>query len=392
MEKEEETNSDYQDSKENSYSSNWARALSGQLDDDANEMKEIETKKATTKEKAKVKESVKKRTPKDNGMKALRKWFGDDYSDNTNTSSESDNEEWTLMERTKKNKEKMKHRQKIKDTKVVDTLKKANHIIGLGNISKKNIDHFTKEGKTFSEAKIEAVKEFLKYVLGFTEKDINEMRIAETQIAANDDLVYVAFEEVEDIKDIRRRVIDCSDTETKIRDFIPPQIYERVKYLNKICADMRTSNNLLKTQIRLGAKDVEVFFKEKGSEEPYRKVALQDIVDTKLLPKFDHQIKWTRRNERMPRRSHIVDSRPRPSSKIPHPLSRQSSTSSSSTGLVQDKKRQRTSKDNSKPKDTTEDPLVDMEVQKMEEENEDNQGEEGDFEGIEEYEDEDELL
>ena len=67
----------------------------------------------------------------------------------------------------------------------------------------------------------------------------------------------------DDIKDIRRRIIDCGNNDIRLRDFIPPQIFERVKYLNGVCADMRMKNPILKTQIRLGAKDVEVFLERK---------------------------------------------------------------------------------------------------------------------------------
>ena len=381
------------DSKENSYSSSWARALSGQLNEAAEEMKEIEQKKAIPKDDITDLNKVKK-TKQKAGMKALRRWFGDDSEaeDNSTSSSDSETEGWTTLERQKKkNKEKIKQRLKTKNLKVCNTLNKANHIIGLGNISRRNIDHFMKDGATFSEAKKEAVKEFLNYVLGFSDSDISEMKIGETQLAANDDLIYTAFDNMEDIKDIRRRVIDCGNTDVTIRDFIPPQIYERVKFLNKVCADMRLKNPLLKTQIRLGVKDVEVYLKEKGTEEPYKMAALRDIVDIKELPRFDHEIRWNRRSERMPRKSFNFDSRLRPSSKTPHLLSRQSSSTSSSTGPVQDKKRPRTVKSNSQlvqNTEATEAKVTELETEDMQTEVDGLElGEEADFEGIEEYED-----
>ena len=125
----------------------------------------------------------------------------------------------------------MKKRQKLKEEKKCSTLYKASHIIGMGDIDMKNIKHFMNDGMSYKEPKIAAAREFLGYNLGFSDYVLEEVNITETQLAANDDILYTAFEDLDDIREIRSRVAECGNTDITLRDFIPPQIYERVKYL-----------------------------------------------------------------------------------------------------------------------------------------------------------------
>ena len=54
----------------------------------------------------------------------------------------------------------------------------------------------------------------------------------------------------------------------------------------------------MKTQIRFGRKDLELYTKEKGKYLPYTKVELEDFMDVSKLPTFDHSISWKRHSER----------------------------------------------------------------------------------------------
>ena len=69
---------------------------------------------------------------------------------------------------------------------------------------------------------------------------------------------------------------ECRNEKLVLRNFIPPQLYERYKALSLVCQEMRERNKEMKTQLRFGVKDVEIFTKERGSEEPYKKVPLCD--------------------------------------------------------------------------------------------------------------------
>ena len=70
----------------------------------------------------------------------------------------------------------------------------------------------------------------------------------------------------------------------------------------KMCAEKRLQNKNLKTQMRYGMHDVEIFTKLKRSEEGFRKANLEDFMETAELPAFDHELSWKRRSERFERR------------------------------------------------------------------------------------------
>ena len=58
----------------------------------------------------------------------------------------------------------------------------------------------------------------------------------------------------------------------------------------------------VRTQIRFGKVDLEVFCKEKGSEAAYEKVELDKIMKEESLPDYDLDKKWSVKAERPPRR------------------------------------------------------------------------------------------
>ena len=64
----------------------------------------------------------------------------------------------------------------------------------------------------------------------------------------------------------------------------------------------------MKTQLRFGARDIEILLKKKGAAEPYKKVPYKTITDPDLIPKFDYTLKWKPRNDRMTRRKLVVHS------------------------------------------------------------------------------------
>ena len=85
---------------------------------------------------------------------------------------------------------------------------------------------------------------------------------------------------------------------------------------------MRSQDTKLKTQIRFGELDFEVYIKTKGTDKPYQKKDLFKIVDVTKLAPFDHSKRWKTRVDHPPRRR--IDYSDGRSQK--HQLSRQSST------------------------------------------------------------------
>ena len=67
-------------------------------------------------------------------MKALRKWFGNESSEEENEISEED-DNWNEVDRVKKNNMKKKRLADKKTEIEKETLKKGDHILGMGPIS-----------------------------------------------------------------------------------------------------------------------------------------------------------------------------------------------------------------------------------------------------------------
>ena len=69
-----------------------------------------------------------------------------------------------------------------------------------------------------------------------------------------------------------------------------------------MCKERRDLDQDLKTQIRFGSKDLELYLKERGSEEGFRKTSLREFLGKEQLPKFDHSVRWRRKVNRSERR------------------------------------------------------------------------------------------
>ena len=87
-----------------------------------------------------------------------------------------------------------------------------------------------------------------------------------------------------------------------IRDYIPPQYHARYMALSAQAAVARSENKNMKTQIRWGDHDVEMFVKTKGNGEQYRKVKLKEFMGSIKLPEFDMSIRWKKTDNKKPRK------------------------------------------------------------------------------------------
>ena len=147
------------------------------------------------------------------------------------------------------------------------------------------------------------MRNFLKKYLKFYDTEIDDMKITETSMAAKrDNVIYVAFQDISDIREIRIRIAECKNPVITARNYVPPQLYNRYMYLNKLCSTLRAKDETLKTQLRFTNKDIEVLTKEKGSDNPFKPVSLCSLVDLCDLPSFDSTKKWRQRLDRPPRR------------------------------------------------------------------------------------------
>ena len=128
--------------------------------------------------------------------------------------------------------------------------------------------------------------------------------ITDTQVSAkSENLLYIVVADPRNINDIRIRLAECRDPELVSMDFIPPpQYYERYSALAKYAQELRSDNKSIKTQIIFGKSDLELMTKTRGTGNRYETIPMEEIERKTNLPKYDHTIKWTRKQERPLRR------------------------------------------------------------------------------------------
>ena len=116
------------------------------------------------------------------------KWFGDEPESSTEESSEidsekeDDNDDWQgKIDRKNKNKERRKRNHLNKKRKKEMTARKAKHIIGISPVTNNSINFYKTDTNTLVEAKILAAQEFLQHYLDYTDTELAEIKITETQ-------------------------------------------------------------------------------------------------------------------------------------------------------------------------------------------------------------------
>ena len=262
---------------------------------------------------------TKKINVKERGMRKLKKWFCDSDSETDDDNPSSSEEEgegeknWETVQRVKKNEEKRKTRRTLLEKKKSSTSSKASMIVGLGPITKLSVDFFEKQLKDFEKAKYEAVKEYLSHFLNYESDEIEELGIESTQLA-KDDVMYVAFSDQSNIRELYGRIAASQNLDIVTRNFVPPQFFERYMFISRKCRELRESNSNVKTQMRFGRQDVEVLTKSRGTEEPYKLVSLNKICYSgsgmeEVIPEFDNSIKWKKKKDKQPRRPPPINPR-----------------------------------------------------------------------------------
>ena len=240
--------------------------------------------------------------------KAVIKWFGcdtdNDTSDEEENPEEVDEEEWNTIDRKKARKEKLKRQNEKKRKRKEEVLSKAQNMVGLGPISGECLEkHMKKAQNDFEKAKLEAVREHLFKYYKYNDREYEQLDIRETKyVEKGDGIIYIAVDDKRNIREIYKRKAECKREEVMLKSFVPPQIFKRFVALNKICGERRASDRRLKTQVRFGAKDIEIWTKEKGTEEPFSLTPLRAFLGTDSIPDYDDEIKWRKVRDREPRR------------------------------------------------------------------------------------------
>ena len=80
----------------------------------------------------------------------------------------------------------------------------------------------------------------------------------------NEKIIYFAPKNQVLLREIYFCKADSQNDKLFVRIYVPPQVYKRYMALSKECAEQRWYDKELKTQIRYGHRDMEIFTKYKG--------------------------------------------------------------------------------------------------------------------------------
>ena len=228
-------------------------------------------------------------------------WFGEETT--TSESESEDTESWSEVDRKRRNQEKrriLKRRKKEKEERVAT---KAAGMAGIGPIDINDATRHMNDGMNFEDAKVAALKHFLRENLGYNETELEELSIEETRFATKGEkILYVAMSSQDHVKELHVRRAESRNDCIKVRNYIPPNFFDRFMALNRICAEKRAEDPWLKTQLRFGRADIEIYTKRKGGEAGYRLTNLNDFVGQQQVPLFDHRIRWKKFVDQPPRR------------------------------------------------------------------------------------------
>ena len=246
--------------KKNKKKSDWAVSIANQLRDAAKAAEDL-----IAKEKAKEKFKEKAED-----KRKVERWFGEDSpvnldnsdSSESDTNDDDDEDFEDIVTRKEKNRLRRKKSKENRRARKEATAAKAQLIIGVGPIEKEEIEEQKKVCKDYGTAKEQAVRDFFRNFLQFEEEELERMMIEDTQVA-KDNFVYMAFSDIEMIWEIHWRVAAVQDPKVQVRNFVPPNFWDRYMFLSRACTAYRAEFPTMKTQMRFSNKDVEIILKER---------------------------------------------------------------------------------------------------------------------------------
>ena len=259
------------------------------------------TVKQKTDKKAKDIENMEKEIEEEKKKKDLKMGDSSPLHSESDWSWEEGEEEGWEDTKDKKENERRKKIHRYRKRKILEerTARKGKHMIGLGPVRRQSIGYFNDATADYEYAKVLAVNEFLMEYFQIPEEQMNEFEIVDTMIAKKEeDLIYVTFRDHDSIREIQKRAAELQNEEVMVRNFIPPQFWDRFSFLNKYCMNLRQLDKDIKYQIRFNDRDLEVLLKNRRTDESYYILPLSDIEKEGEIPKFNHKIVWTKRNDK----------------------------------------------------------------------------------------------
>ena len=122
----------------------------------------------------------------------ISSWFGEETSSDSDSSEDTEN--WSEVDRKRKNLERRRRRRKLKKEKEQKISTKASSMAGVGPIDRSVVMNYMDRGLNFEEAKIAALKKYLKQNLGYNESELENLSIEETKFASKgENILYIAL-------------------------------------------------------------------------------------------------------------------------------------------------------------------------------------------------------
>ena len=268
----------------------------------------------------------------------IKTWFGDVTS---TEESESDTEGWNEIDRRKRNEQRRRRLRRKKQEKKTECARRAATMVGIGPISREKVMEEFREHTNYEEAKIIVLKSFLAENLGYDEKELEELKVAETKFASKgENVLNIALYSEEQTKELHIRKAESQNDRITVRNYIPPNFYETFMFLNRICTQKRAENVDLKTQLRFGRSDIEIYTKTRGENTGFKPVKSNDFTDVTLVPQFDYTMKWRRFEDKPPRRKVHYQQKQKQTTK-PGPVKPLARSNSNSVNNDNDNKKQR---------------------------------------------------
>ena len=210
---------------------------------------------------------------------------------------------WREVDRKKRSEEKRKLQRKKRKELESLTAMKAFNMLGIGLVDMALMEEHKNEKIPFEKSKLLAVEDLLAKHLEYNREELDELTIVETRLAATgENIIYVAFMDHNQVREVHMQKTELKNDLIMVRNYIPPMFYDRFTYLSSVCRDKRMKDNTLKTQLRFGKWDMEIFVKYRGENTPFRQVRIDDFTDPEEVPAFNHNIKWRRYEDKPPRR------------------------------------------------------------------------------------------
>ena len=236
---------------------------------------------------------------------------------------------------------------------------KAKMMLGVGPIDIREVEELEKKLGSMEEAEKKAVENFLKRYLDFNEEEIEMIKILETKMAGTGDIIYFALDNFEYIKELHYRRAAANNDEFILRDYVPPMYYERYMAIGRRATEKRAEDRTMKTQMRWGSKDIEIFVKKRGTEEQYKRVNLNEFMGEVALPAFDNSKVWRARRKNGLRRRPAVWQKKTERQGVRRQLSTSSGVSSQET----ERKKMKQNEDNDDEDDDEEEEEDEHEVE-----------------------------